>query len=134
MKLEYLRGAAFYLFSYLMMGLINSGILYVAYNWFHLSPLIVFAVVVPITMVVLFFSFKLSVEFFIASRVSKKRLVLAWASQTVSFLVLAFGIERTIAPLIPNPKLFRVLSVFINFGIFFLTYWAAIFIAVEKRR
>ncbi len=132
MGLEYIKGAAFYLFSYLMVGLANSGILYIAYNWFHVAPVIVFAVIVPVTVVVLFFSFKLSVEFFVARRITRKRLILAWIVQTVSFIGLALGIEKTLAPLVSNPKLFRVLSVFVNFGVFFLTYWLSIFLA-EKR-
>ena len=120
---KYIQGAAFYLFVYLLLGLINSAILYVFTRIFHVYPTITFALLIFLSVFVLFFSFEKSIELFSGIKPSRKRLTAAWALQFFLFLFSATAVEKWLAGNLSNPKLFKILTVFVNFTLFFLTYW-----------
>ncbi len=120
---KYIQGAAFYLFVYLLLGLINSVILYIFTKIFHVYPAITFAFLLFLSVFVLFFSFEKSVELFSGFKPSRKRLTAAWALQFFLFIFLATVVEKWLAGNLSNPRLFKILTVFVNFTLFFLTYW-----------
>jgi len=60
--IKYLQGAAFYLFFYLILGLLNSAIMYVGVKFLHVTPTIILALLIFLTVFVLFFGFKKSIE------------------------------------------------------------------------
>ncbi len=120
---KYIQGAAFYLFVYLLLGLINSVILYIFTKIFHVYPAITFAFLLFLSVFVLFFSFEKSVELFSGFKPSRKRLTAAWALQFFLFIFLATVVEKWLAGNLSNPRLFKILTVFVNFILFFLTYW-----------
>ncbi|RUM44020.1 MAG: hypothetical protein DSY35_02655 [Desulfurobacterium sp.] len=125
-NLSFVRGATFYLFIYLFLGLVNSGIMLFGVKSLHLSPLIILVFLIPFTALVLFFGFKESVSLFFPERASKADIAKAWVVQLLLFLVLAVGIEKTLAPLVEKKKLFQIISVFINFLTFFASYWLSV--------
>ena len=132
-KLNYVRGAAFYLFVYLFLGLVNAGLIYASTRWLGILPAVAYAVLVPFTGLVLFFGFKMSVNFFISPDVSLKGLGLGWAFHLLVFLFVSLGVERVLAQAVSNVKLFQVASVFVNFAAFFLAYWLAVVLFVEGK-
>ncbi len=123
---KYVQGAAFYLFIYLMMGLTNGGILYFLSRFLHVYPLISLGIIFILTIFILYFGFVKSIEIFFQLKPEKGRLVLGWMVQFISFLILATLFEKKMAEFILNPKLFKVLTVFVNFTLFFLTYWISV--------
>ncbi|TCK03463.1 hypothetical protein [Phorcysia thermohydrogeniphila] len=133
-NLSYIRGAAFYLFIYLFLGLLNSGIMYFGVRNLHIKPAFILAFIIPFTALALFFSFRQSVRLFFSKDVKNTNVAKAFVVQLLTFLVLAVGTESALAPLIEREKLFQVLSVFINFITFFASYWLSVsFFVVRKQ-
>ena len=124
--IRYLQGAAFYLFFYLLLGLLNSAIMYVGVKFLHVTPTIILALLVFLTVFVLFFGFKKSIEVVFGFIPSNNRLILGWAVQFMSFIVLASTVEVFVSRFISSVKFFQVLTVFINFSVFFFTYWLSV--------
>ena len=129
---KYLQGAAFYLFVYLMLGLINSGIMYAFTKFLHIYPTVTLGLLVFLSIFVLYFGFKKSVQVAFGTEVEEKRLIISWMVQFISFLTVATLIEAFLGRLVPNTKLFQVLSVFVNFITFFLTYWLSVKLIVLR--
>lgn len=123
---RFIQGAAFYLFVYFMLGLINSGILYFLTKFFHVYPAISLGLLIFLTVFVLFFGFKKSIEIFFQFKLKMSRTVLGWIVQVVLFITVATLIEKKLAAAVGNPKVFKVLTVFINFVVFFITYWLSV--------
>jgi hypothetical protein len=133
-NLSYIRGAAFYLFIYLCLGLLNSEINHFGVKNFHIKPPVLLFFITLYTVPTLFFSFKQSIKLFFSREVSNTNIVKAWIVQLLVFLALAVGIERALAPLIKEEKLFQILSVLINFITFFASYWLSVSFFVTKRK
>ncbi|RUM90939.1 MAG: hypothetical protein DSZ26_01895 [Thermovibrio sp.] len=131
---KYFQGAAFYLFFYLILGLINSLIMYASVKFLHITPTIILGFLIFLTIFVLYFGFKKSIEVVFGIRSEDKRIILAWIIQFITFIVLSSFIEIQISKFISKVKLFQILSVFINFTIFFVTYWLSIKVIVMRER
>ncbi|SMO48400.1 hypothetical protein SAMN06269117_10640 [Balnearium lithotrophicum] len=131
---KYFQGAAFYLFFYLILGLINSLIMYAGVKLLHITPTIILGFLIFLTIFVLFFGFKKSIEVIFGIRSEDKRIILAWIIQFITFIVLSSFIEIQISKFISKVKLFQILSVFINFTIFFITYWLSVKVIVMREK
>ena len=121
-----IQGAAFYLFVYLMLGLVNSALMFVGVKLLKLTPLVALGALLLLSVFVLFFGFKKSVELFLKKSFPDSKLALACAAQVIAFVVLATTVEELLSPLFKSQKLFQVTSVFVNFLTFFLTYWLTV--------
>ncbi|GEM_PF-1375596 len=133
MRTEYIQGAAFYLFVYLMLGLLNSGIMYAGVKWLHLTPSLILPFLIVTTLLVLYLGFKKSVEIFIDPNAKKSQILKALVLQLFLFLGISGGIEFLLSSHIKNVKLFQVLSVFINYLVFFSTYYLTVAMFVGKK-
>jgi hypothetical protein len=131
---KYFQGAAFYLFFYLILGLINSLIMYVGVKFLHITPTIILGFLIFLTIFVLYFGFKKSIEVIFGVSSEDKRIILAWIIQFITFIVLSSFIEIQISKFISKVKLFQILSVFINFTIFFITYWLSVKVIVMREK
>jgi len=134
---KYLQSAAFYLFSYFLLGLLNSAIMFVMHRFLHVTPVITVALLLFLTVFVLFFAFKKSLELFnreVVEGSSEGRLFFAWALQVFLFVTIAWGVELYLSSLVGNPKVMKVLTVFINLAVFFLTYYLSVKAILERRR
>jgi hypothetical protein len=129
----YIRGAAFYLFIYLFLGLINSGIAYLGAKVLHLNPVILLGLLILIAVSVLYTGFRQSIHLFFSKEVPDSNIVKAWIVQFVIFLVIAVGIESSLSRVIERQKLFQVISVFINFTTFFFSYWLSVKFFIGKK-
>lgn len=129
----YIRGAAFYLFIYLFLGLINSGIAYLGTKVLHLNPVVLLGLFIFITISVLYIGFRYSIHLFFSKEVSNSDIVKAWIVQFLIFLVIAVGIESFLSRVIERQKLFQVISVFINFTTFFFSYWLSVKFFIGKK-
>ena len=130
---RYVQGAAFYLFIYLMLGLINTGIIYFLTKFLHIYPAISLALLMFLTIFVLYFGFEKSIEIFFQRKPGKGRLILGWMVQFITFLTFATLLEKWMAGAVLNHKLFKILTVFVNFTVFFVTYYLSVrLIVVEK--
>ena len=130
---RYVQGAAFYLFIYLMLGLINTGIIYFLTKFLHIYPAISLALLMFLTIFVLYFGFEKSIEIFFQRKPGKGRLILGWMVQFITFLTFATLLEKWMAGAVLNHKLFKILTVFVNFAVFFVTYYLSVrLIVVEK--
>ena len=123
---RFIQGAAFYLFVYFMLGLINGGILYFLTKFLHVYPAISLGLLIFLTIFVLYFGFEKSLELFFQIKPERSKTVLGWIVQVVLFITVATLIEKKLAVAVGNPKVFRILTVFINFLVFFLTYWLSV--------
>lgn len=130
-KLPYIRGAAFYLFIYLFLGLIDSGIDYAVLKYFN--PAFRIGLFILITLPILYIGFRYSVHIFFSKQVPEFRTVIAWVVQLFTFLIMALSIEFPLSRTIGNPKIFRILTVFTNFAAFFLTYWLSVKFFIEEK-
>jgi hypothetical protein len=131
---KYFQGAAFYLFFYLILGLINSLIMYAGVKFLHITPTIILGFLIFLTIFVLYFGFKKSIEVIFGVSSEDKRIILAWIIQFITFIVLSSFIEIQISKFISKVKLFQILSVFINFTIFFITYWLSVKVIVMREK
>ncbi len=131
---KYLQGAAFYLFAYFILGLVNSGIMYLSVKLLHVMPVITLGFLLFISVVVLFFAFKKSLELFIleGKSVSEGRVIVAWLIHLILFIVIASSIEVGLLTKLGNPKLVKILTVFTNFLVFFTIYWLVVKSLIEK--
>ncbi len=131
---KYLQGAAFYLFAYFILGLVNSGIMYLSVKLLHVMPVITLGFLLFISVVVLFFAFKKSLELFIleGKSVSEGRVVIAWLIHLILFIVIATSIEVGLLTKLGNPKLVKILTVFTNFLVFFTIYWLVVKSLIER--
>jgi hypothetical protein len=122
----YIRGAAFYLFIYLILGLINSGIAYFGAKVLHLSPVILLGFLILIAISVLYIGFSQSIYLFFSKEITDLDIVKAWIVQLLIFLVIATGTESFLSRVIEKQKLFQIISVFVNFTTFFFSYWLSV--------
>ena len=131
---KYLQGAAFYLFAYFILGLVNSGIMYLSVKLLHVMPVITLGFLLFTSVVVLFFAFKKSLELFIleGKSVSEGRVIVAWLIHLILFIVIASSIEVGLLTKLGNPKLVKILTVFTNFLVFFTIYWLVVKSLIEK--
>lgn len=132
---KYLQGAAFYLFVYFILGLVNSAIMYFFTRVLHFMPAITLALLMFLTVFVLYFAFKKSLELFKIGepdRTPQWRVILAWLLHFVLFVAIASGVEIGLLPALGNPKLVKVATVFSNLIIFFLLYWLVVRVLIEK--
>lgn len=131
---KYIQGAAFYLFVYFMLGLVNSGILYFLTKFLHVYPAISLGLLIFLTIFVLYFGFEKSLTIFFGVKPEKSRVILGWMVQFIVFLTVATLAEKKLASVVGNPKLFKVLTVFVNFLTFFVTYYLAVRFVVFRGR
>ncbi len=131
---KYLQGAAFYLFAYFILGLVNSGIMYLSVKLLHVMPVITLGFLLFTSVVVLFFAFKKSLELFIleGKSVSEGRVIVAWLIHLILFIVIASSIEVGLLTKLGNPKLVKILTVFTNFLVFFTIYWLVVKSLIER--
>ncbi len=131
---KFIQGAAFYLFSYFILGLVNTGIMYFMTRILHFMPAITVTLLMFLTVFVLFFAFKKSLELFVfggsAPDLPTWKVVLAWIVHFVTFVALGTLVELSLFSLLKNPKLVKVLTVFFNFVIFFLLYFLVVKVIV----
>ncbi len=133
---RYLQGAAFYLFVYFILGLINSGIMYFATKFLHVIPVITITFLMFLTVFVLFFAFKKSLELFIledVKSVPQWKVVISWLFHFILFVSVASLVELKVLPALGNPKLIKVATVFSNLVIFFVFYWLVVKAFIEKK-
>jgi Mn2+/Fe2+ NRAMP family transporter len=107
------------------------------YKFLHVTPVITVTFLLFLTVFVLFFAFKKSLELFNREVVevnSEGRLFFAWALQVFLFVAIAWGIELYLSPSVGNPKVMKVLTVFINLVVFFLTYYLSVKVILERRK
>ena len=130
---RYVQGAAFYLFIYLMLGLINTGIIYFLTKFLHIYPAISLALLMFLTIFVLYFGFEKSIEIFFQKKPGKGRLILGWMVQFITFLTFATLLEKWMAGAVLNHKLFKILTVFVNFAVFFVTYYLSVRLIVAEK-
>ncbi|WP_457681318.1 hypothetical protein [Thermovibrio sp.] len=126
---KFIQGAAFYLFVYFMLGLLNTGIMFFMTRILHFIPVITVALLMFLSVFVLFFAFKKSLEFFVLKggrEPSGLRVILGWAFHFISFVAVATFLELSLASHLSNPKLIRILTVFSNLIVFFLLYFFAV--------
>ncbi len=123
--IPFLRGAAFYLFIYLFMGIINYGVFYLAFL-LHLSYFVTLALDTVISVVALYLGFYYSLRIFVNNdlKLVNWKVGVGWILQMLTFSVIAFGFELLLSRFFLNPKLFRVTIVFLNYFFFFVTYLA----------
>ncbi|WP_456455843.1 hypothetical protein [Thermovibrio sp.] len=131
---KYLQGAAFYLFAYFILGLVNSGIMYFSVKVLHVIPVITLGFLLFFSFVVLFFAFKKSLELFIleGGKISEGRAVIAWTVHLILFIVVASLIEVGLIAKFGSPKIAKILTVFTNFIVFFSLYWLVVKSIVER--
>ena len=131
---KYVQGAAFYLFVYLMLGLVNSGIIYVLTRFLHVYPAVSLGLLIFLTIFVLFFGFEKSIEIFFQQKPEKGKLILGWMVQFITFLTFATLFEKWMAGAVSNHKLFKILTVFVNFIVFFVTYYFSVKLIVVREK
>jgi len=133
---KYIQGAAFYLFAYFLLGLVNTGIMYVLTRFLHVTPVITLALLMFLTVFVLYFAFKKSLELFIfgkkVNEVGELWLIVAWTVHFISFVAVATGLELYVLPALGSPKLIKIATVFVNFILFLVLYVLVVKVIVEK--
>jgi hypothetical protein len=133
---KYLQGAAFYLFAYFILGLVNSGIMFLFTRVLGVMPAITLALLMFLTVFVLYFAFKKSLELFVfgekVKEVGELWIIVAWTVHFISFVAVAATVELYLLPLLGNPKLIKVATVFSNLFIFFILYFLVVKVIVEK--
>ena len=130
---KYFQGAALYLFVYLILGLINTGILYFLIRLLHVHLVISLEILTAFSIFVLYFGFRKSIEIFLQAIIDKKLLILGWITQFFFFITLTALIEKWINGFNLTPKLFRILTVLFNFILFFITYYLSVKFIVLRR-
>jgi hypothetical protein len=133
---KYIQGAAFYLFAYFILGLVNSGIMFVLTKLLNVMPAITLALLMFLTVFVLYFAFKKSLELFVfgenVKEIGELWIIVAWTVHFISFVAIATTVELYVLPLLGNPKLIKIGTVFANLFIFFLLYFLVVKAIVEK--
>ncbi|SMP14050.1 hypothetical protein SAMN06265339_1263 [Desulfurobacterium pacificum] len=121
--IPFLRGAAFYLFIYLFMGIVNYGVFYLAFL-LHLSYPITMALDTVVSALLLYLGFYYSLRIFVRDdvRLVDWKVGVGWILQMFVFSIIAFGVELSLSRFFFNPKLFRIITVFLNYFFFFVTY------------
>jgi hypothetical protein len=131
---KYIQGTAFYLFFYIIIGFVNSIIVYLCEKFTNINPKIVLAILIIPTVLVLFWSFKKSLEVVFGEEFEREKVLFAWILQVITFVVVATFGEIGLSKLIGNPKVLRVAYVFSNFVVFFFTYWLFVRIVVVGKK
>ncbi len=123
---KYFQGAALYLFVYLILGLVNTGIFYFLIRFLHVHLAVSLVILTVFSVFVLYFGFQKSIEVFLQAKIDKKLLILGWITQFFFFITLTALIEKWITGFNLTPKLFRILTVLFNFILFFITYYFSV--------
>jgi len=120
---KYFQGAAFYLFFYIIVGFLNSVAIFLFEKFTNVNLKIVLGLLIVPTMLILFWSFKKSVEVSFGAEPKRERVLLGWILQVITFVVVATLGEIGLSKFIKSANFLRVAAVFSNFLVFFATYW-----------
>lgn len=133
---KYLQGAVFYLLSFFIVGLIDSGIGYLLINVLGLPLKIASLLIIALTAPVLYLAFKKSLELFLFGKEAEKAgqflISVAWMIHFISFIVTAKAARLYLLPLLKNPKLMKIGAVFADGALFLALYFLTVKAIVEK--
>lgn len=133
--IPFLRGAAFYLFIYLFMGVANYGVFYLAFL-LHLSYKATMVLDTVISALFLYLGFYASLRIFVKNevRLTDWKVGVGWILHIASFSLIAFGVELSLSSVLFNPKLFRIVITFLDYFFFFITYVLIVWWLFGKER
>ena len=127
MKTTYIRGCAFYILIYISAGLLNSALMHFGCRILHLPCLVLLVLLILLTMPLLYTAFRFSVKLFVERKdASELKIALAWVFQLLIFIVVATALGAYLRGLPVPGKFLRIITVLVNFVVFFLSYWLSV--------
>jgi len=93
----------------------------------HLPCLVLLVLLILLTMPLLYTAFRFSVKLFVEREdASELKIALAWVFQLLIFIVVATALGAYLRGLPVPGKFLRIITVLVNFVVFFLSYWLSV--------